>query len=173
MMAMTSDAGRVKRHVALPTSVLLGLGCLVGETALSQTSAAASGAQTHTYHIGAQALGTALQEFASQAGLQLMFSESDVAGMQTSGLQGNFSADQALQRLLAGSGLGFEFPKPAPVIVRRPGNGPDSGDSTDSNSGGTRRNEATARNSNAGDSTASGATGDGLQAFSNSNESTA
>src|SRR5271168_3185736 len=101
-MAMTSDAGRVKRHVALTTSVLLGLGCLGTETALSQASTATSDAQTRAYHIGAQALGSALQEFAAQAGLQLMFSESDVAGMQTQGLQGNFSANQALQRLLAG-----------------------------------------------------------------------
>lgn len=169
---MTSDAGRAKRHVALTTSVLLGLGCLSSGAVLAQTSTAARG-PTRTYHIGAQALGAALQEFASQAGLQLMFSESDVAGMQTSGLQGNFSADQALQRLLAGSGLVFEFPQPDAVIVRRPGNGPNSGDSTDSNGGGTPRNEATARNSNAADSTASGATGNGLQAFSNNNESTA
>jgi len=117
---MTSDAGRAKRHVALTTSVLLGLGGLSTGAVLAQTSTAARG-PTRTYHIGAQALGSALQEFASQAGLQLMFSESDVAGMQTSGLQGNFSADQALQRLLAGSGLVFEFPKPDAVIVRRPG----------------------------------------------------
>ena len=116
---MTSDAGRVKRHVALTTSVLLGLGCLSTETALSQTSTTASDAPTRAYHIGAQALSAALQEFAAQAGLQLMFSESDVAGMQTQGLQGNFSADQALRRLLAGSGLVFEFPKPDAVIIRK------------------------------------------------------
>jgi len=169
MMAMTSDAGRAKRHVALTTSVLLGIGCLSTAAVLAQTSTAAR-SPTRTYHIGAQALGSALQEFASQAGLQLMFSESDVAGMQTSGLQGNFSADQALQHLLAGSGLVFEFPKPDAVIVRKPGNGADSGDS---NGGGARHTEATAHGSNAGDSTASSASANSLQAFSNSNESTA
>jgi len=153
---MTSETGRVKRHVALTTSVLLGLGAFSAETVLSRTPAATSGPQARTYHIGAQALGTALQEFAAQAGLQLLFSESDVAGMQTQGLQGDFSAGQALQRLLAGSGLVFEFPKPDAVIIRKPGSGPDSGSTTSATT-----SSATA--------TASG----GLGAFSNSNESTA
>ena len=172
---MTSDAGRVKRHVALTTSVLLGLGCVATETVLSQTSTASTGAQTRTYHIGAQALGTALQEFASQAGLQLLFSESDVAGLQTQGLQGNFSADQALQRLLAGSGLVFEFPKPDAVIIRKPGGGPDSGKAPDSSANSAHTDTAT-QNSNANGSTTAAtnaAAGNSQTAFSNSNEATA
>ena len=95
---------------AVATSALLSLGWAVGEAAVSQPEAAAS-ARTQTYNIGAEALGTALQEFAAQAGLQLLFSESDVAGMRTGGLQGSFTKDQALERLLAGSGLAFEFPR--------------------------------------------------------------
>src|SRR5882757_1645783 len=119
-------AGRVKWRGALATSILLGLGCAAGGTAIGQAGSAASDSQTQTYHIGAQNLGSALQEFAAQAGLQLLFSESDVAGMRTSGLQGSFTKDQALERLLAGSGLAFEFPKPDAVIIHRPGNSPDS-----------------------------------------------
>ena len=130
---MTAEAGRVKRHVALTTSVLLGLGCVACETALSQSAASASSVHTRTYHIGAQALGAALQEFAAQAGIQLLFSESDVAGMKTVGLQGNFSTDQALQRLLAGSGLVFEYPKPDAVIIRRPASANESSAATSIN----------------------------------------
>ena len=70
------DTTRVKRGVALATSVLLGLGCLAGETAQSQATSAAPGAQTRAYHINAQALDTALQEFAAQAGMQLLFAKS-------------------------------------------------------------------------------------------------
>jgi len=117
---------RVKFRGALATSVLLGLGCVAGGAAMGQAGTAASDAQTRTYNIAAQTLGAALQEFAAQAGLQLLFSESDVAGMRTGGLQGSFTKDQALERLLAGSGLGFEFPKADAVIIRRPGNSPDS-----------------------------------------------
>ncbi|MBV8804779.1 MAG: TonB-dependent receptor, partial [Sinobacteraceae bacterium] len=115
-----SDPGRDGRswRGALATTVLLSLGCLASSAVWAQT--AASGAKTQTYHIGAQALSTALQQFAAQSGVQLLFSESDVAGMKTAGLQGSFTKDQALQRLLAGSGLVFEFPKADAVIIRRP-----------------------------------------------------
>jgi outer membrane receptor protein involved in Fe transport len=117
----------VKWRGALATSVLLGyLGCVTGGPAIGQAGTAASDAQARTYHIAAQTLGSALQEFAAQAGLQLLFSESDVAGMRTGGLQGSFTKDQALERLLAGSGLAFEFPKADAVIIRRPGNSIDS-----------------------------------------------
>jgi hypothetical protein len=179
---MTSDHGRVKRYIALTTSVLLGLGCLTTGSAWSQTTAVTersaresppgtTSGPARAYHIGAQALGSALQEFASQAGLQLMFSEGDVAGMQTPGLQGSFSPGQALQHLLAGTGLVFEFPKPDAVIVRRPGNGPDSGHPGDSSPGGTRGNDPAGQNSNAYGSTTSPTSGNALAAFSNSNES--
>src|SRR5579864_7455218 len=103
---------------ALATTILLSIGCLASSAVWAQTEA--SGARTQTYHISAQALSTALQQFAAQSGVQLLFSESDVVGMKTTGLQGSFTKDQALQRLLAGSGLVFEFPKPDAVIIRRP-----------------------------------------------------
>ena len=61
------DTTRVKRGVALATSVLLGLGCLAGATAQSQGTSAARGAQTRAYHINAQALDTALQDFAKRS----------------------------------------------------------------------------------------------------------
>src|SRR5882724_5522576 len=128
---------------AFATSVLLGLGCVAGGTALGQAGTAAGDAQTRTYSIPAQTLGTALQEFAAQAGLQLLFSESDVAGMRTGGLSGSFTKDQALERLLAGSGLAFEFPKADAVIIRRPGNSPDSGSARAAGSASTTQNSAT------------------------------
>jgi catecholate siderophore receptor len=100
------------------TSVLLGLGGLAAGPATAQSGSVATDAQMRSYSIRAQALGTALQEFAAQAGLQLLFSQSDVAGMRTAGLQGTFTKDQALERLLAGSGLAFEFPTADAVIIR-------------------------------------------------------
>jgi outer membrane receptor protein involved in Fe transport len=124
------EATRVKCGVALAVSLLLGLSCVAGATAMAQPATPANGTQTRTYHIGAQSLDTALQEFAAQAGLQLLFSKSDVAGLTTSGLQGSFSTDQALQRLLIGSGLIFEYPKSDAVIIRRPGNSQESSGST-------------------------------------------
>src|SRR5215471_8521022 len=116
------DALTRRKHwrCALATSVLLSVGCLAGGAPRAQTQTTAIDTRTHTYSISAQTLSTALQEFAAQSGVQLLFSESDVAGMRTAGLQGSFTKDQALERLLAGSGLAFEFPKPDAVIIRRP-----------------------------------------------------
>lgn len=169
---MTAEAGRVKRHVALTTSVLLGLGCLACETVLSQSATSASGVHTRTYHIGAQALGAALQEFAAQAGIQLLFSESDVAGMKTIGLQGDFSTDQALQRLLAGSGLVFEYPKPDAVIIRRPASANESSAATSVNPAPLPRTAALAGAVlTAADTTPT--TNSPGSAFSNSTQSTA
>src|SRR5262249_9416291 len=117
---MDLRAGWVKWSGTWATSVLLSVGYLTSGVSEAQTGVTASDTRAQIYNIKAQALGAALQEFAAQAGLQLLFSESDVAGMRTAGLQGRFTKDQALERLLAGSGLSFEFPKADAVIVRRP-----------------------------------------------------
>jgi outer membrane receptor protein involved in Fe transport len=114
------DTSRADWRGAVATSVLLGLGC-AGVVALLPGSTLAAEAEAKTYRISPQALGTALQEFAAQAGVQLLFSESDVAGLKTPGLQGSFSREQAVQKLLAGSDLVFEFPKPDTLVIRRSG----------------------------------------------------
>src|SRR3569833_2010607 len=111
-----------KRSVMMRThtglALLLSLGLAAGPDAWAESDAATSRAQTQTYSVDAQALGAALQQFASQAGLQLLFSESDVAGMTAGALYGTFTQDQALARLLAGSALKYEFFKPGAVIIK-------------------------------------------------------
>src|SRR6185312_5702571 len=149
-----SETSRTSWRGAVATSVLLGLGCLGSTAALSQQTSPAGDAQVRTYHIGAQSLDTALQEFAAQAGLQLLFSKSDVAGLTTQGLEGSFSADQVLRRLLAGSGLIFEYPKAGAVIIRRPGNSTESSPSTSASDAPGTRNPAAAPSSAAAAATA-------------------
>src|SRR5277367_5959782 len=143
---MIRETCHVKWRVALATAALLDLGCLYSEAALSQQAATppASAAGVRTYHIAAQALGTALQEFAAQAGVQLLFSESDVTGMRTHGLEGSFSREQALERLLVGSGLTIEYPTPDAVVIRRPGAAPDSSSATVAGAVGVAQNAAVA-----------------------------
>src|SRR4051812_40201102 len=97
----------MRTHTGL--ALLLSLGIATGPQAQAQSDTSTSRLQTQTYTVDAQALGTALQQFASQAGLQLLFSESDVAGIQAPALNGAFTQDQALAQLLAGSGLKYEF----------------------------------------------------------------
>lgn len=57
------------------------------------------------FSIPAGSLAAALNAYASQAGRQLMFTSDQVAGRRTSGLNGQMTADAALEQLLAGSGL--------------------------------------------------------------------
>jgi len=128
---ISAYTGRVSRRGAVATSVLLSLGALAAPTTWAQSETAASRTQTQTYTLDAQALGAALQQFAAQAGLQLLFSESDVASLQAPALKGSFTPDQALGKLLAGSGLKYEFLKADAVIIKRTEPAPTSASTAD------------------------------------------
>ncbi|MFV3289041.1 TonB-dependent siderophore receptor [Pseudomonas sp. NY11955] len=57
------------------------------------------------FDIPAGALGTALTQFASTAGVTVSFEPSSVQGLQSPGLHGRYSADAGLRQVLAGSRL--------------------------------------------------------------------
>ncbi|MCV2218543.1 TonB-dependent receptor [Thauera sp. Sel9] len=57
--------------------------------------------------ISPQPLGQALLQLGKQAGLQLFFSQETVAGYDAPAISGSLSPDEALQRLLAGTGIQF------------------------------------------------------------------
>lgn len=59
--------------------------------------------------IPAQPLDSALTALADQAGLKILFSSGDVAGLRGNDLNGTFAPADALSRLLAGSGFTFRF----------------------------------------------------------------
>ncbi|GIK49887.1 MAG: TonB-dependent receptor [Alphaproteobacteria bacterium] len=58
-----------------------------------------------TYAIEAQPLADALAEFARQSGLSFLFSRDRLAGAHAPALRGAFTREEALDRLLAGSGF--------------------------------------------------------------------
>lgn len=58
-----------------------------------------------TYHIAAGPLAAALRQFAGQADILLTFTEAQTQGKQTAGLQGRHRPAEALQHLLADTGL--------------------------------------------------------------------
>ena len=60
---------------------------------------------TGEYHVPAKPLGEALADFGQQSSLQVSVDASQVAGLRSPGASGRMSAAQALDRLLAGSGL--------------------------------------------------------------------
>lgn len=70
-------------------------------------------------HISASDLDGAMTQFADQAGLHLLFNSSDLQGLPNPGLQGSFTAREALQRLLEGSGVSWTFTDEHSVLLQR------------------------------------------------------
>lgn len=62
-------------------------------------------AQTKSFDVPAQSAATAIPELARQADIQILVSESAVRGKTTHAVKGRMSADQAVRRLIAGTGL--------------------------------------------------------------------
>lgn len=73
------------------------------------------------FAIAAQSMDTALTTFADQAGLRLMFRSEDVAGLRAPALNRRTGAEDALQALLAGSGLTWRATGPNSITVEKPG----------------------------------------------------
>jgi outer membrane receptor protein involved in Fe transport len=70
-------------------------------------------------------LSGALRTFARQGGVQLIFSEQDVTGLQAPGVNGQLSPPEALAQLLSGMPLEYEFTTSGVAVVRKPRNAVD------------------------------------------------
>ena len=95
----SSGACRAALHPLAHAVLCLGLAMPL-QAALAQPAA-----QTLRFDIAAQPLASALDQFARQAGLQLVFTPSLAAQRQAPAVRGELPLRQALDDLLAGSGL--------------------------------------------------------------------
>lgn len=99
----------------------LALACASGATSLhAQTPAAPAAGQAQAFQLAAQPLAQALNQWARQTRMQLVVEQSLVAGRQAPAVSGSFSAHNALQRLLAGTGLWGRFEGSLVTIEQRP-----------------------------------------------------
>src|SRR6185437_5013791 len=96
-----------------PAAVLL-LGTLV--LGLAAPQACAAEAPRH-FDIPAESLGTALNEFARQADVTLLFASTLVAHAQTSGVHGDLAVSAALGQVLGGTGLAFRQVSPSAIAI--------------------------------------------------------
>jgi iron complex outermembrane receptor protein len=71
------------------------------------------------FDIPAQALSTALLQFSQITELKLFFDAALTQGLHTQGLSGLYAPEQALQRLLAGTGLQYRFTSTNTVTLER------------------------------------------------------
>lgn len=110
------------RRTLLAQAVLAGaLGPLLAQAQQPLPASQAGAAQERrvSLQLLAQPLDQALTRFADQADLRLLYTTSDVAGLQAPALAGEVTIAQALQALLAGSGMGWSFSDGRTVILRR------------------------------------------------------
>ena len=71
------------------------------------------------FDIPPQDLDTAMTRLADQAGIRLLGASGDLAGKRTAGLSGNYTIAQALNTLLAGSGVGWRLSEANTVVLER------------------------------------------------------
>jgi outer membrane receptor for ferric coprogen and ferric-rhodotorulic acid len=119
--AMTGGAKRA-------SSARRAVGRILGGTAVAamlvfgaahETASATEGeiASRLRFDIPAQSIATALLRFSEQAGIQITTPGADTRSLDTSGVQGDYEAAEALQILLRGTGLRFRYVDSGTVVV--------------------------------------------------------
>src|SRR5690606_39020231 len=104
---------------ALMATLLVSTAVGVGLAVTYSEVAAQTQAQT-SFSIPAGPLGRALTAFGRQAGVQVTYLASVAAGKTSSGFSGSATREQALGRILAGSGLIYSFPNATTVAISNP-----------------------------------------------------
>lgn len=113
MMGRAREFGRNRRGMAAFGFALLAATALI-ETAAGQEITATSVAQTEpqdavAFDIPEQPLSSALTAFVTQSGYQVSVDQATVADLRSAAVAGNMTPDEALRRMLAGSGIAFRF----------------------------------------------------------------
>lgn len=76
----------------------------------TESTAAEAREQRFTFAIAAQPLADALDQFSAQSGYQVLYQANQVDGLRSPGVQGRFSAEQAIQRLVGDTGARLSQP---------------------------------------------------------------
>jgi iron complex outermembrane receptor protein len=97
--------------------ILLASALTVSTAAYAETSTDTASIR-HSYHISGGSLGQALRQFATNSGLLYSAEAKLTDGKTTDGLDGEFTAEEALKRLLAGTGLTYSFTAEGAVAVK-------------------------------------------------------
>ena len=94
--------------IAAMSAIALGAGAS-GTTAQASIAPQEREGEARTYRIPAGAMANALNTFADMNGLQLLYDAGVTERIQTSGLVGQYSVKEGLDRLLSGTGLTYRF----------------------------------------------------------------
>ncbi|MGH8181357.1 MAG: TonB-dependent receptor plug domain-containing protein, partial [Steroidobacteraceae bacterium] len=114
-----SDSARRRAHRGV-SRVSIAVAALLASTAGAfGASAAAAQGQLFHFDITPEPLSQALRTYAQVCGQDVIFTESVVAGAQATSLVGDFTADDALSHLLAGTQLVVERSPSGALMIRR------------------------------------------------------
>ncbi|WAC25732.1 TonB-dependent siderophore receptor [Ancylobacter sp. SL191] len=105
--------------LGLVASGVLTVGMSGGASAQGQTATAPAPARL-AFDIPAQDLNGAILSFAQKAGVRVFFDTQRLGGRRSSAVQGSFSTNEALDRLLKGTGLTYRFTAPNRVTIVDP-----------------------------------------------------
>lgn len=115
-----------KRSRAVPAALFMATSMLALTAALSPAQAETAGqtqiaqAERITFHIPAQPLSSALTSFGRQAGLQITMDSAIVQGLASKPVSGSLTPTEALDRMLAGSGLTWLQVDAKTIELQRP-----------------------------------------------------
>lgn len=91
-------------------------GAIVG--GLAAPAPALAQQQTRSFAIPAQDLAGAIEQFSRQSGRQVLFDRDHAIGGRSSPVKGDFPPEQALRRLLKGTGLDFQSVNDKTIVIK-------------------------------------------------------
>lgn len=128
-MARNGVAVERRRRLSLAATLAILFGCIVAEPAAAQPGGngrvlLAQAGGERSFSIAPQPLSSAILQFREQSGLQIAYKTDEVRGLQTQGVTGTLPPEDALRRLLAGTGLIFEVTADRTVTIAKVSGGP-------------------------------------------------
>ena len=116
------------------SSLAMAVALFASEAALPERAEAqgvdplvAQAREVRTFNIPAQPLGAALGTFGQQSGRQITVDSAVVRGLSTAGVQGAMSVEEAMGRLLSGTGLSFTVTNATTIAIQKSAAGAGSG----------------------------------------------
>jgi len=113
-MRISNDRHRRRRRLCVTLLAAALSAAMASPGALAQAAAI-----TQSFHIASGPLGSALNQFTGQSGLQVLYDPSLVQGRTASGYDGAASPRAVLDMLLKGTGLIFQFTDAGTVVIKQ------------------------------------------------------
>jgi outer membrane receptor for ferric coprogen and ferric-rhodotorulic acid len=114
--AARAFSGKTKRSRAVASVLMMSTAIIAGVVIADRDAVAQSAAQA-SFNVPAGPLNRALTTFGRQAGLQVTYLTSIGAGKTTAGVSGPTTREQALARILQGTGLSYQFTNATTVAI--------------------------------------------------------